>query len=58
MISLNGGKTYLGAALLAFSAIAPLLGISAELSHAVQLMGEAIMGAGIGHKIQKAGSKG
>lgn len=58
MSPLNGSKTYLGAALLAFSAIAPLLGISAELSHAMQLMGEAIMGAGIGHKIQKAGSKG
>lgn len=57
MITLNGSKTYLGAALLALSAIAPLLGISAELSHTIQLMGEAIMGVGIGHKIQKAGSK-
>jgi uncharacterized membrane protein AbrB (regulator of aidB expression) len=57
MSILTGGKTYLGAALLAFSAIAPLLGISAELSHALQLMGEAIMGAGIGHKIQKASNK-
>lgn len=53
---MKGWKTKLGAFLVAISPVLPALGVDKSISDIVGQVGMALLGVGIGHKIEKAGA--